>query len=276
MEEKSPPSDSLTFLGTGGARFMLISQLLASGGLWLNLNGTEILIDPGPGCIVQTTKRKLKAEKLSAIIVSHRHLDHSADVNIMVEAMTQGGLKHRGWLFAPADALNNEPIMFSYLKEHLEGIELLQAGKSYTAGNISFTTPVRHIHPVETYGMVFKSGNRTFSYIADTRYFDGLCQAYGGELLIINVVFLQPRLPAETKSGTDYSKLPVDHLSVPDAERIIATLKPKVAILTHFGMSVWRAKPWEIAEQLSQKTGVRVIAARDGMKFEFSKLDGKA
>jgi ribonuclease BN (tRNA processing enzyme) len=276
MEEKSPPSDSLTFLGTGGARFMLISQLLASGGLWLNLNGTQILIDPGPGCIVQTTKRKLKAEKLSAIIVSHRHLDHSADVNIMVEAMTGGGLKHRGWLFAPADALNNEPIMFSYLKEHLEGIELLQAGKSYTAGNISFTTPVRHIHPVETYGMVFKSGNRTFSYIADSRYFDGLCQAYGGELLIINVVFLQPRLPAETKSGADYSTLPVDHLSVPDAERIIATLKPKIAILTHFGMSVWRAKPWEIAEQLSQKTGVRVIAARDGMKFEFSKLDGKA
>jgi ribonuclease BN (tRNA processing enzyme) len=273
MEEKSPPSDSLTFLGTGGARFMLISQLLASGGLWLNLNGTEILIDPGPGCIVQTTKRKLKAEKLSAIIVSHRHLDHSADVNIMVEAMTQGGLRHRGWLFAPADALNNEPIMFSYLKEHLEGIELLQAGKSYTIGNISFTTPVRHIHPVETYGMVFKSGNRTFSYIVDSRYFDGLCQAYGGELLIINVVFLEPRIPAEAKPGTDYSNLPVDHLSVPDAERIIATLKPKVAILTHFGMSIWRAKSWEIAEKLSQKTGVKVIAARDGMKFEFSKLD---
>jgi hypothetical protein len=60
---------------------------------------------------------------------------------------------------------------------------------------------------------------------------------------------------------------------VPDAERIIATLKPKVAILTHFGMSVWRAKPWEIAEKLTQKTGVKVIAARDGMKFDFSKLD---
>ena len=252
---------------------MLISQLLASGGLWLSLNGTEILIDPGPGCIVQTTKRKLKAETLSAIIVSHRHLDHSADVNIMVEAMTQGGMKHQGWLFAPADALNNEPVMFSYLKEHLEGIALLQAGKSYTVGNISFTTPVRHIHPVETYGLVFKSGNRTFSYIVDTRYFDGLCQAYGGELLIINVVFLEPRIPAEIKSGTDYSNLPVDHLSMPDAERIITALKPKVAILTHFGMSVWRAKPWEIAERLSQKTGVRVIAARDGMKFEFSKLD---
>ncbi len=84
MEEKSQASDTITFLGTGGARFMIISQILASGGLWLNLDSTEILIDPGPGCIVQSTKRKLKADKLSAIILSHRHLDHSADVNIMV------------------------------------------------------------------------------------------------------------------------------------------------------------------------------------------------
>ena len=96
MNDKGPASDTITFLGTGGARFMIITQLLASGGLWLNLSGTEILIDPGPGCIVQSTKRKLKASKLSAIILSHRHLDHSADVNIMVEAMTQGRLKQHG------------------------------------------------------------------------------------------------------------------------------------------------------------------------------------
>ena len=147
--------DTITFLGTAGARFMVASQLLASGGLWLNLSGTEILIDPGPGCIVQSTKRKLKADKLSAIILSHRHLDHSGDVNIMIEAMTQGGLKRRGHLFAPADALETEPIIFSYLKDYLEGIEALQEGKSYSVGNISFTTPVRHIHSVDAYCMFF-------------------------------------------------------------------------------------------------------------------------
>src|SRR3989338_8084648 len=103
MENKSPASETITFLGTCGARFMIVSQILASGGLWLSLNGTEILVDPGPGCIVQATKRKFQAERLSAIILSHRHLDHSADVNIMVEAMTQSGFKQHGRLFAPAD-----------------------------------------------------------------------------------------------------------------------------------------------------------------------------
>jgi len=260
MEDKSPTQDTITFLGTGGARIVVANQILASGGLWLNLDGTEILVDPGPGCIVQSTKRKLRADKLSAIILSHRHLDHSGDVNIMAEAMTQGGFKHRGWLFAPADTLEGEPVIFSYLKNYLEGIEILKEGKSYSIGNISFTTPVRHIHPVETYGILFRTPEHTFSYIADTRYFDGLCRSYGGELLIINVVFLEPN-PV------------VDHLSVPDAKQIIIALKPKVAILTHFGMSMWRAKPWEIAQRLSQETGVRVISARDGMRFDLAQLD---
>jgi len=88
----------------------------------------------------------------------------------------------------------------------------------------------------------------------------GLCHNYSGELLIINVVRLE-------------GNHPFDHLSVPDAKRIITTVKPKVAILTHFGMTMWRAKPWEVALRLSQDTGVKVIAARDGMKFDLPQLD---
>lgn len=260
MEDKSPSGDTIIFLGTAGARFTVLNQFLASGGIWLNLSGTDILLDPGPGCIVQSTKRKLRGQNLSAIILSHRHLDHSGDVNIMTEAMTQGGFKKRGRLFAPADALGTEPVIFSYLRNSLEGVEVLEEGKSYSIGDVSFTTPIRHIHPVETYGMLFITGGHTFSYIADSLYFDGLCKSYGGELLIMNVVFLEPGRP-------------VDHLTVPDARHIITELKPRVAILTHFGTTMWKAKPWEIAEKMSQETGIRVIAARDGMKFELSQLD---
>jgi ribonuclease BN (tRNA processing enzyme) len=260
MSNNKASVDTITFLGTAGARFMVTQQLAASGGLWLNLSGTEMLVDPGPGSIVQSTKRKLRADKLSAIILSHRHLDHSADVNIMVEAMTNGGFHQHGRLFVPADALGTEPVIFSYLKNYLEGITILEEGKSYHVGDVSFTTPVRHMHPVETYGMVFRTGGHTFAYIADTRFFDGLCQSYISELIIINVVLTQPRAP-------------VAHLSVPDAEHIIKEIKPKIAILNHFGMHLWQARPWEIAERLSQQTGIRVIAARDGMKFDLAELD---
>ena len=259
MSTKNLP-DTITFLGTAGARFMVSQQLAASGGLWLSLHGTEILVDPGPGCIVQSTKRKLSAEKLSAIIISHRHLDHSADVNIMVEAMTNGGFNRHGYLFAPADAIEAEPVLLAYLRQYIEGIVALAEGKSYNIGNISLSTPVRHQHPVETYGMVFKTPEHTFAYIADTNPFQGLAGAYNSELIILNMVLTEPRPP-------------IQHLSVPDAEGIIREIKPKTAILSHFGMQVWQQKPWEIATALSQKTGVKVIAARDGMKFDLAQLN---
>jgi phosphoribosyl 1,2-cyclic phosphodiesterase len=265
--ETGAPLDSITFLGTGGARFMIINQLLATGGLWYNLGGTEFLVDPGPGCIVQATKRKLNPEHLQAIILSHRHLDHSADMNIMTEGMTGGGFRKHGCLYAPADALDTESVVFEYLKQRVDCIERLKAGASFTFGQVQFSTPVRHIHGVETYGLVFKTDRYTIGHITDTRYFPGISDHYKCDLLLLNVVFFEPR-----NEPDPVTNLPIDHLAVPDAERLIKEIRPKAAILTHFGMGMWRAKPWEIAARISQTTGTSVIAARDGMKFRLTEL----
>jgi ribonuclease BN (tRNA processing enzyme) len=254
-------TDTITFLGTAGARFMVIRQLASSGGIWLDMGGTRLLLDPGPGTIVQVARRKLDPAGLSGIILSHRHLDHSADVNVMVEAMTNGGHSRRGQFFAPADALGDEPVMYSYLKKAIEGITLLEAGQTYQVDGVTFSTSARHIHPVDTYGMVFRAAGHSFAYIADTRYFPDLHRSYAGaELLIINVVLTEPRPP-------------IDHLSVPDAGRIIGEIRPRLAILTHFGMHVWQAGPQRIARELSASTKVKVIAARDGMVFDLAELD---
>jgi ribonuclease BN (tRNA processing enzyme) len=96
--------------------------------------------------------------------------------------------------------------------------------------------------------------------VADTLYFEELQNYYRCDLLILNMVFNKP-FP------------PVHHLAVPDVARILLEVKPKVALLSHFGMMVWKAKPWLLAEELSQKTGVKVIAGRDGMKFDLTKLE---
>ncbi len=262
MNDNNQPdiSNSITFLGTAGARFMVSRQLAASGGIWLSLNGTLILLDPGPGSIVQTTKHKLEAERLSAIILSHRHLDHVADVNVMIEAMTNGGFNQHGWLFAPADALEHEPVVYSYLKNYIEGITILEPSKSYKVGNITFTTSERHVHPVETYGMVFHASERSVAYITDTRYHEGLHRSYASDVVIINVVLTR-------------SRPPIDHLSIPDVEQLIKEIQPRVAIISHYGLHVWEAGPPRIAEELSGRTGIRVIAARDGMQFNLGNLE---
>jgi len=254
------PSESIIFLGTGGARMMVESQRLASGGIWLRLNGTEVLLDPGPGSIVRVTDRKLDASKLSAVMISHRHLDHSADVNIMVESMVRGGTKPHGWFYAPADALDFEPVMYSYLKKYLDGIGILKEGGSYSINGLSFNTPLRHQHSVETYGITFKAAHHTVSYIADSLYFEGLASVYKSDLLIINVVFSHP-VPR------------VDHLSIPDVKEIVKRLKPKTAIITHFSTHLYEENPAIVAAKLSDETGVRVIAAKDGMEFDLRELD---
>jgi ribonuclease BN (tRNA processing enzyme) len=59
----------------------------------------------------------------------------------------------------------------------------------------------------------------------------------------------------------------LDHLSIPEVRTIIEKAKPERAILTHFGMRVVQAKPWEVAEQMTKEIGVEVIAASDGMEL---------
>jgi phosphoribosyl 1,2-cyclic phosphodiesterase len=254
------PFDVIAFLGTAGARFVVTHQFLASGGAWLSFSNTQILLDPGPGCLVQATKRKLDPSKLEAIILSHKHLDHSGDINIMIEAMTDGGRKKRGVVFAPADALNQDPVILSYVQSYPKNIEILTEGGHYAISDLTFETPIRHKHPVETYGFIFRTPRYTFSWITDTKYFDDLASYYEGDLLIIHVVRLNPGAP-------------IDHLALPEAKEIIEQIKPKIAILTHFGMTMWRAKPWELAKRLTDETGISVIAARDGMKFDLAQLE---
>jgi phosphoribosyl 1,2-cyclic phosphodiesterase len=254
----------IKFLGTAGARFVVIKQLRSSGGLWLNVNDTNILIDPGPGCLVKcnSSKPRLDPMKLDAIILTHRHLDHSNDVNIMIEAMTNGGFNRRGVLFAPEDAFKgDDPVVLKYVRDKLDKVKILHEKGVYQVNNVLFETPIKHVHGVETYGLNFKNKeNKTFlSIISDTKYFDGLENFYKGNTLIINVVRFKLMKN-------------VDHLCFADAEKIIEKNKPRLTVLTHFGMTMLKEKPWELAESLSKKLGVKVVAANDGMKIDLENI----
>jgi len=111
---------SVRFLGTAGARFMVAKQIRASGGHWYTFSGdagtTQIHVDPGPGALVRATSAVPPCDpvELDAIALSHKHLDHSGDVNVMIEAMTVGGFRPRGALLAPLDAYEGEAVIFPY------------------------------------------------------------------------------------------------------------------------------------------------------------------
>lgn len=255
VAEKS--EDYLKFLGTAGARFVMIKQLRSSGGIWISYKDTNLIIDPGPGSIARCAMSRPKVDptKLDGIILTHRHLDHSGDVNVMIEAMTEGGFKKRGIVYLPSDAIKDEPVILKHLVAAIERIEVLEERKKYSIGEIKFEVPSRQSHPVETYGLRFYLNNKTVSLITDTKYFDGLEELYKADIVIINVVFFEEHPN-------------IEHLSLPEVKRIIQAIEPKVAILTHFGMTILKNKPHLLAQKLSEELNKEVVAAYDGMRID--------
>lgn len=242
---------------------VVAKQLRASGGIWARLGDLNLMIDPGPGSLVRAlaSRPKLDPATLDAVILTHRHLDHSADANIIIDAMTNGGWRERGRLFAPADALDEEPVVYSYLRKAMQ-VEVLHQGGRYDLNGVSFSAPLRMKHGVETYGLKFDLPLGTLALIPDTEFFPEISDAYrlprgsraGADFLIINLLRYDPHESGE-----------VQHLCLADAEQLIREIKPRLAVITHFGMTMLKAKPWEVAERLSEQTGVKVLAARDGM-----------
>jgi phosphoribosyl 1,2-cyclic phosphodiesterase len=239
-------------MGTAGARFMVAQQVAASGGLYLEDGETRISLDPGPGAIVQYAQHKVDLTTLDAIVVSHRHLDHVGDLNVMVEGMTDGGFAHRGTVFCPSDALDDDPVLLKYLRRFPREIVRLAPETTYSVGAASFTTSGKHVHQVETFG--FRFGDR-LGWVTDSAYYEGIAEQHGAKVMVLHTILLhcRPELP---------------HLCVADVERIIRDAKPERAFLTHFGMTVWRANPAEIAAGMSQRLGIDVQAARDGMSVD--------
>lgn len=257
--------DWIKFMGTAGARFVVSKQLRSSAGTWCCFKGRHILIDPGPGTLLRcfNTVPKIGPEELDAVILTHRHLDHSTDTNVIIEAMTNGTFNRRGSLFAPLEAVGKfEPVVFSHTRRAVEKLGVLQEQGRYSLGPVQFETPVKHDHGAETYGLKFKLDKLIVSFIVDTLYSPALAEHYRGTgLLILNVLLFEP-IPGKQ----------IKHLDLDSAGRLIELIKPRKAVMTHFGLTMLEHNPDLLAGELSEKTGIEVIAATDGMTLELDCL----
>ncbi|MDQ2872651.1 MAG: MBL fold metallo-hydrolase [Candidatus Eremiobacteraeota bacterium] len=252
---------SILFLGTGGARFVVARQIRASGGMWMRFGNTQIHVDPGPGALVRALSHvpPCNPRELDALVLSHKHLDHSNDVNIMIEAMTSGGFAKRGMVLAPLDALEGEPVVFPYAQRFVERVQPLEArGGPYAINDVEVRTSLAHVHSVKTYGLHFRYEGRTVSYLPCGRFFDGLIADYrehAPDVLVINVL--------RFRDGMD-----VDHLTFDQARDVIAGVRPKVAVMQHFGTKMLEANPAGLARELEARLGLRVLAAHDNMLLD--------
>jgi phosphoribosyl 1,2-cyclic phosphodiesterase len=259
---------TLKFLGTAGARFAVSTQVRHSGGLIWTLGGATLWVDPGPGALVRALSARPKVDpgQVDALVLTHRHLDHVGDATAVVEAMTRGGFSPRGALFAPRDALETEPVVFRYAQPFVSRRELLvEGGRHEIVPGLVLETPLAHDHGIETYGYRLSVPGFTAGHVVDTFWMDALPDAYAGvDLLLVNTTRLE---------GGDRRFL---HLGADDAERLVRAVRPRLTILTHLGMQLPSAKAEEIALGISERTGIPVVAARDGWLVPLDDLPAAA
>jgi phosphoribosyl 1,2-cyclic phosphodiesterase len=229
--------------------------------MWMRFGETQLHVDPGPGALVRATGSvpPCVPAELDAIVLSHKHLDHSNDVNIMIEAMTSGGFRPRGSLLAPRDAFEGEPVILPYAARFVPVRHVLEERSGpYDVNDVAVYTGVRHRHAVETYGLHFKWRDITVSYLPCGRFFEDLIEDYRvhrPDVLVLNVLFYRESLRA-------------DHLTFAEARVLVEKIRPKVAVLTHFGTKMLERDPATLARELEDELGLRAFAAYDGWTLD--------
>ncbi|MBR3112671.1 MAG: MBL fold metallo-hydrolase [Methanobrevibacter sp.] len=249
----------ITFLGSGGGRFSAISQRRMTGGFRIdNLGGKNYHVDPGPGALIRTYQFGFDPRNLSGIFVSHAHTDHYNDAEILIESMTRGMTKYNGTVFGSRSVLKGfekwGPCISSYHQSKSDTV-VLEPGVVKEVDNIKVKgTEIEHGDPA---GIGFQIDYNGFkvSYTSDTGYFEGLGEAHkGADILIASV--LRPG-----------NKSIPGHMCSRNFMDLIEEVQPKVAVMTHLGLKMISNNPVVEAKKISKQTGVKTIAAFDGLSF---------
>jgi phosphoribosyl 1,2-cyclic phosphodiesterase len=251
----------IIFLGTGGGRFVTITQRRLTAGIRILNPSLNIHLDPGPGALVYSISEGLNPQKLDGVLVSHCHPDHYTDAEVMIEAMTRGMTRKRGVLAAAKSVLRgSETCEASISRYHQEipeqRIEATPKLKFKIKDIEISATEARHSDP-DAVGFRFETEFGDFSYTSDTEYFDGIARYYEGSRLLIPCVM--------RASGRPWK----GHMTTDDAVRIIEESHPELAVITHLGMGMIAQGPASEARTIQEKTGVQTVAATDGLVVNF-------
>ena len=252
---------SIVFLGTGGGRFVTMTQKRRTAGIRILAKGLNLHLDPGPGALIHSIEQGLNPQRLNAVLVSHCHPDHYTDAEILIEAMTNGMTRKRGLLAAPKSVLEGSNVCdVSISKYHQQMVEKkveVAPGFKFSLDNISvLATMAKHTDP-DAVGFRFATGFGDFAYTSDSEYYEDIGKFYQGVRLLVLCV-MRP-------SGKPWK----GHMSTDDAVKILDHVHPELAVMTHLGMSMLREGPEKQAKLIQEKTGVTTVAAVDGMTVLF-------
>ena len=202
----------------------------------------------------------LDPQKIQALVVSHPPPDHYTDAEVLIEAMTRGMTRKRGLVAASHSVLyGNEkcgPAISKYHQRMPKEVIEARTGVTFKIGDANImATKAVHSDP-DTVGFRFETPDvGDVGYTSDTEFFDGVGEFFHGVRVLL-LCLLRP-------SGKPWR----GHITTDDAIRIVREIGPEVAVITHFGLGMIFAGPRREAERIERESGVRTVAARDGMRI---------
>jgi len=247
--------------------FATITQRRMTGGFRIDqIDGKNLHLDPGPGALVRSYQFGLNPMKLQGILVSHSHTDHYSDAEVLIEAMTRGMTRKKGTVVGSHSVIKGHkqwgPCISSY---HLSKpqVKVMEPEETIHLGELTITaTPTIHGDP-KTIGFNFEWDGFVLSYTSDTAYFPELHEHHKNADVLIGSVI---RPDSERIRG---------HMCSDDFQRLIEETKPKLAIMTHLGMKLIMNHPREEAIKITKKTGIKTLAAEDGMVIDLEQFRPK-
>lgn len=236
----------IIFLGTAG-HDAVGKQAAASGGIVIQTEKHQIHIDPGPCTLIRALQTKINLKETDILLVSHNHLSHCNDMNLVIQKMTNYHQEKRGTLITTKEVL---PMI---IQNNLKEVVALEPGKTHEVDTIRIRA-LKAIHSAETIGFKIFTPKFVVVYSADTSYSSDLIEEYkGADILILNVL------------GDEKTKY---NLNTDDAVKIINKVDPKLTIITHFNNDTLSKDPLYRAREMQKATNHQIIAATDGLEIE--------
>ncbi|QHS21628.1 MBL fold metallo-hydrolase [Virgibacillus sp. MSP4-1] len=156
----------------------------------LEQDGFSLLIDCGSGTLSRLQK-EVEITNLDALILSHYHHDHVADIGPLQYAfLVQSYLREESKVLPVFGHLGDEDFFTSLTHQCTKGIAYNPA-ETLHIGPFTITF-LQTRHPVPCYAMRLTNGQHTIVYTADTSYFEDLvpfCQ--NADLLIAECSFYE-------------------------------------------------------------------------------------
>ena len=197
----------------------------ATSGYLLESGDTLLQFDLGSGVLANLTALTAP-ESVSALLVSHWHFDHTADIPVLMYRLQ--ALNRVLKVFGPTDP----DAALYHLVSSVPCFDFTEVSPSrvFTAGGLQIRVCAAR-HPVPAVGYIVSDGTVTFGYTGDTNTLPSLVEDYRGcDLLLADGLF--------TRDAWTEAK---PHLSAELAARVAADAGAGALVITHLNPFIPRS-----------------------------------